>query len=415
MEFHILSFEGPDPYSRAGGIASRITGLSEALAKACIDTHLWFVGDPELQGHEQRGHLRLHRWCQWLSRYHRAGVYDGEDPKARDYAHSLPPFLLHDSFGAALSRGERLVVLAEEWHTVDAVLHLDALLRTIKRRELVTILWNANNTFGFERIDWARLKEAAVITTVSRYMKQIMRHHAVDAVVIPNGLEAEAFSPPEPGHAAMLREMFSERDLLAKVARWDPDKRWLGAVDIVAELKRAGRKPLLVARGGIEAHGHEVLSRAVAAGLRVQERSVSRPGAAGLIEALAEVDDADIVNLRSPLDGGARKLLFAEADCVLANSGHEPFGLVGLEAMAARGLACTGCSGEDYAIPGRNALVLQTENPREFVGHYTRVSAAPSIAGELRTAGRATAETYAWPEIIDRNILLEIGIIQTLQ
>jgi hypothetical protein len=32
MQFHLLSFEGPDEYARAGGIASRITGLSEALA-----------------------------------------------------------------------------------------------------------------------------------------------------------------------------------------------------------------------------------------------------------------------------------------------------------------------------------------------------------------------------------------------
>jgi hypothetical protein len=29
----------------------------------------------------------------------------------------------------------------------------------------VTILWNANNTFGFDRIDWERLSRAAVITT----------------------------------------------------------------------------------------------------------------------------------------------------------------------------------------------------------------------------------------------------------
>jgi hypothetical protein len=34
MQIHILSFEGPDGYARAGGIASRITGLSESLAEA---------------------------------------------------------------------------------------------------------------------------------------------------------------------------------------------------------------------------------------------------------------------------------------------------------------------------------------------------------------------------------------------
>src|SRR5262245_65961948 len=94
MQFHILSFEGPDGYARAGGIASRITGLSEALADAGFETHLWFVGDPQLPGNESRGQLCLHRWCQWISHYHPAGVYDGEEGKRADYAASLPPFLL---------------------------------------------------------------------------------------------------------------------------------------------------------------------------------------------------------------------------------------------------------------------------------------------------------------------------------
>jgi hypothetical protein len=96
MQFHILSFEGPDEYARAGGIASRITGLSQALAAAGFETHLWFVGDPYLPGHETHGQLRLHRWCQWISQHHPAGVYDGEEGKRADYAASLPPFLCRE-------------------------------------------------------------------------------------------------------------------------------------------------------------------------------------------------------------------------------------------------------------------------------------------------------------------------------
>lgn len=76
-QVHILSFEGPDPYARAGGIASRIVGLAQALADNGFETHLWFVGDPDLPGNEMRQQLWLHRWCQWISRHHPAGVYDG--------------------------------------------------------------------------------------------------------------------------------------------------------------------------------------------------------------------------------------------------------------------------------------------------------------------------------------------------
>src|SRR5919109_5094152 len=85
MQFHILSFEGPDDYARAGGIASRVTGLVRALADAAYETHLWFVGDPARPGHESQGNLHLHRWCQWISQYHPAGVYEAEEGKRADY------------------------------------------------------------------------------------------------------------------------------------------------------------------------------------------------------------------------------------------------------------------------------------------------------------------------------------------
>src|SRR5262245_34901407 len=102
MEFHILSFEGPDGYARAGGIASRVAGLSTALAAEGLNTHLWFIGAPELPGHEAIGRLRLHRWCQWISKFHPNGVYDGEEGKSLDYASSLPDYLVHNELGSAL-------------------------------------------------------------------------------------------------------------------------------------------------------------------------------------------------------------------------------------------------------------------------------------------------------------------------
>ena len=49
-QFHLLSFEGPDLYARAGGVATRVVGLAEELASRGFDTHLWFVGDPSEPG-----------------------------------------------------------------------------------------------------------------------------------------------------------------------------------------------------------------------------------------------------------------------------------------------------------------------------------------------------------------------------
>lgn len=406
-QFHLLSFEGPDPYARAGGLASRITGLARTLADAGSETHLWFVGDPEKPGLEEDGLLTLHRWCQWISRHHPGGVYDGEAGKCHDYATSLPPYLIEQHLAPFVAGGGRAVVLAEEWHTVDAVLHLDWLLRRAGLRDQVSIMWNANNTFGFELIDWPRLAAAASIVTVSRYMRHRMAAFGVDAMVIPNGLGPESFVAPDAAAVSELRRRFKERVLLTKVARWDPDKRWLLAVDIIAALKRRGARPLLVARGGVEPHGREVVQRAHAQGLSVVERASAEPGPRGLLDALSGTHEADVVILRSHLSPAARGVLFRGADAVLANSGHEPFGLVGLETMAVGGLACTGASGEDYAVDGENALVLQRNDPEEFRSLFTRLRGAKRDRA-LRRSGVLTARTYAWPRVVERALLPRI-------
>ena len=414
VQFHILSFEGPDRYAFAGGIASRISGLAETLADLGHETHLWFVGDPALPGHETCADLTLHRWCQWISRYHPNGVYDGEEGKQSDYGRSLPPFLLANYLCPHLQRGGRAVVLAEEWQSANAVLHLDWLLRNAGLRAQVDILWNANNVFGFDRIDWPRLAHAATVTTVSRYMRHCMRPLGIEAVVIPNGLSRDAFDMPDRAAVIEFKRRFGDRPVLAKMARWDPDKRWLLAIETTAELKRQGLRPLLIARGGIEAHGHEVMAAARAAGLHILDRRWDEPAEKGLLHALSGINGAEVVNLRSHVDSQARRLLFRGASAVLANSGHEPFGLVGLEAMAVGGLACTGYSGEDYAVAGRNAVVLQTSEPREFVDQYLRLRDDPMEEQAIRRAGRVTSRQYAWPQVIARNLLPRMEVVSSL-
>lgn len=406
LQFHVLSFEGPDAYSNAGGLASRVTGLTEGLAALGFDTHLWFVGDPALPGSESKGHLHLHRWCQWISQYHRSGVYDGEEGKHSDFAASLPPCLVREFLLPNVNAGHgETIVLAEEWQTVDAVLHLDWLLRRAGVRDRVTIFWNANNVCGFERIDWPRLASAAVVTTVSRYMRHRMWSLGVDPLVIPNGLAATALAAPDRSATAAFRNRLAGRVVLSKIARWDPDKRWILAIDTVAELKRQGLRPLLIARGGVEAHGTEVLARAAAARLRVVERFSEQPDAHGLLESVRSLENVDIVSLRTYVSPESRRVLFRGADAVLANSGHEPFGLVGLEAMGAGGLACTGSTGEDYAVPGWNALVLQRNDPKEFVNLFLRLQRHPAEQRAIRQHGRTTAQQYAWTQVICRNLL----------
>jgi glycosyltransferase involved in cell wall biosynthesis len=194
------------------------------------------------------------------------------------------------------------------------------------------------------------------------------------------------------------------------MARWDPGKRWLEAVRSVVQMKRLGWRPLLLARGGSEAHGAEVLASIRSHELVCVDREWREPGPRGLLEAVRDLDRVDVVSLRSHVDPQARRVLFRGVDAVLANSAHEPFGLVGLEAMAAGGLACTGATGEDYAVPGRNAVVLETGDPGELLGWLRRLRARPEEGRSIRRAGRSTARLFAWPEVVERVLLPRVDL-----
>ena len=135
------------------------------------------------------------------------------------------------------------------------------------------LLWNANNTKGFERIDWDRLNFVATLTTVSRYMKQIMRTYGLDPLIIPNGIPSELLQPPPTAAVSRVRQKLAgnERLLLFKVGRYDPDKCWFSAIEAAAQLKQEGQAIRFLCRGGIEGHGGEVLQHARELGLMVKD------------------------------------------------------------------------------------------------------------------------------------------------
>jgi glycosyltransferase involved in cell wall biosynthesis len=404
--FAILSFEGPDEYSQAGGLGVRVKGLSRALAQAGYSTHLYFCGDPNLPGEETQegGRLHYHRWCQWVSKRHPGGVYDGEDEKVRDWNSSLPLSLIDQVIAPAVAAGRNVVLLGEEWQTAASMNLISDSLYYRGLRESVVMLWNANNTFGFERIDWGALAFATTMTTVSRYMKFKMWELGQNPMVIPNGIPRSSIHDADPVAVAEIRSAAAADHLCFKIGRFDPDKRWLMAVSAAGYLKRHGARVKLVIRGGREPHGGQVLSHAEHQGLTLV--SVKSPvDAAGLVTILRDNPDADLINLSSFVSEDMLGVIYAAGDAVLANSGHEPFGLVGLEVMAAGGLAVTGATGEDYAHAYRNALVMETGDPIELVTGLTVLKKRPQLAASMRRRGRVTARQYVWDKVIGELLL----------
>jgi glycosyltransferase involved in cell wall biosynthesis len=110
-------------------------------------------------------------------------------------------------------------------------------------------------------------------------------------------------------------------------------------------------------------------------------------------------DRYDVISLGFGVTPKLARTLYRVCDGVLANSVSEPFGLVGLEAMAAGGIAYTGGTGEDYAVTGRNAIVLETLEPMEIVERWEQLSASPKRLARQRRQARQTAKQYKWSNV----------------
>jgi glycosyltransferase involved in cell wall biosynthesis len=274
-------------------------------------------------------------------------------------------------------------------------------------RHKALMLWNLNSLMSLHRINWGRLNYVTTITTVSKYMKHRMWSYGVNPLVIPNGIPTRHLTPVDTAAVTRLREIARQGDprrlFLFKIGRFDPDKRWMMAIEAVARLKYSGYPVTLFVRGGIEPHGADVLRHAYNLGLKIQDVVAKRPNLEQCLEVMQHISspNIDIYNLRFFLPEEFVRTTYNAADATLANSGHEPFGLVALEVMAAEGIAVTGSTGEDYAISLENAIVTETDDPDEIVGYLLYLRRHPDEQERIRCGGRSTAEQFLWDQVIE--------------
>lgn len=404
--FVLLSFEGPDPYSLAGGLGVRMINISQILTHMGFPTHFFFIGDPKLKGEDpiKGSRLVLHRWCQWISEYYPDGVYQGENEKLYDFNESIPVFVTDHILKPAVDQDKFVVILGEEWHTAEAMCRLNDLLLSNNLRDRTLMFWNANNTYGFDRIDWKRLNQATTITTVSRYMKHIMRGMGLNPLVIPNGIPSNLLRKVDSNKVSQVKKTLGADLILFKMARYHSDKGWNSAVEATGKLKEMGLKTVLLARGGIEGYGYEVMKNAKSLGLTVTEARTKSTRWNDHLCTLRQASPADVIDIKFHLPQESSRVLFQAADGVLANSNHEPFGIVGLEAMAAGGIAYTGGTGEDYAIPFVNSFVLETDDPLEITSYVTYLMDTPQEDKRMRRAAKRTAGQFTWDTAVENLI-----------
>jgi glycosyltransferase involved in cell wall biosynthesis len=341
-------------------------------------------------------------------------VYEGEEAKLIDWDASLPPFVVTELIAPAARQGRLTAVLAEEWHTANSTCMLSDQLWVAGLRDRAVVVWTANNVMGFDRIDWSRLGFCSQIATVSRYMKHLMWAQNVNPIVVPNGIPEDRIRSYSAQTSNAVRKAVGRQEILFKIGRWSPDKRWNMAVEALAEERGRGTDISMVIRGGIEPHAIEVLRNARALGLTIVDVRVPREleQAIGVLQALPP---ADIYNVTNFISDDLVSLLYHSADGVLANSGHEPFGLVGLEVMAAGGVSFVGSTGEDYAIPYLNAVVLDSEDPNEINAALQFLRTHPATQRRMRKEAVATARRYTWRSVIEDVLLSKLKYLALRQ
>ncbi len=396
----LVAFEGPDRYSFVGGLATRMNDLAAALVARGHRVRHLFVGDPTLPHLEERdgGRLVLERWSQWISSYHPKDVYDGEEGKYLDFSRTVPQRLA-TIVAENAGRGERTVLLFEDWQTAAAAIGTGTLLASRGLR--APVFWNANNTYGFGRIDFPLLRRLASITTISRYMRMELAKVDVEAAILPNGIADRWLRPIAPTDISTLRRSLGDRPTFAKVARFDRDKRWLWAIDAIAAMRDAGARPRFVMRGSRSDYADVVWAAVRARGLDLDRLVLPATATPKDLAGAIAATTGNVIFLDFFIAERTLRALYGAVDGVLANSEKEPFGLVGLEVMACGGIAYVGRTGEDYAVPFGNAVVVQSDDARELMTTYQTLQGRPELVAAMRADGRATAKRFAWPRILD--------------
>jgi vacuolar iron transporter family protein len=209
-------------------------------------------------------------------------------------------------------------------------------------------------------------------------VRDIFRRYGLDGSALEAAVHAVR-SSPEGWVRFMMREKLGLEEP-------DPARAPRSAVSIGLSYIAGGLLPLapylvlqstsrLVEDHGGRTHAHACVSAGSSIpphplggrrlGLRVRDVALRGPYPDAFRSAFAQSDSADVFNITTPMSAGALSVLYRAADGVLANSGREPFGLVGLETMAAGGTAYTGNTGEESARHLENAVVLDTADPSE--------------------------------------------------
>jgi glycosyltransferase involved in cell wall biosynthesis len=225
----------------------------------------------------------------------------------------------------------------------------------------------------FDRVERSGLGFYDRFIAVSEWLARDLRSRrpGADVVTIPNGVEEIAYEarPTSPKHLLFVGRL----DLAHKGGDF--------LFDIYDRIRRrrGGHVPPLVIVG--DGPDRDVM-----------ERLVVRSGLSGL------------VRFRGRVEGAEKYQLMADAHAVLMPSRHETFGMVAIESLAAKAPLVAFDVGPLREVVGleTGARLVRPYDLDAFAREVNQLIDTPTLAGELRGAGRRWARRYDWEEIATR-------------
>jgi glycosyltransferase involved in cell wall biosynthesis len=237
--------------------------------------------------------------------------------------------------------------------------------------------------FGSRRV----LDDAAAILCVGEGERRLTQEKHPDQRVeyLPNGVDVAGFEHGEGRRFRDAHGIPAGAELLLVVARIDPQKNQALAIDVVRALAEERPDLHLVLAG-------PVTDPAYAASLRDSARVQGVGGRVHFIEGLAPRSQ-DLVDA------------YHAADLVLLPSIHEPFGIVTLEAWAARRpVVASRTGGVPFLVDdGLDGALLPPSDTAGWVRTVRSLLDAPESRRALAASGwRKAATEYDWDRITAR-------------
>ncbi len=379
MKVLMLSWEYP-PKS-VGGLASHVYDLTSALAEEGVEVHLLTCGGAGIPSFEQVKGVKVYR----------------VDP----YRVSSPDFVTWVAqFNVALlERAIPLLMEGNDFHVLHAhdwlVAYAARALKHAGRLPLVVTIHATEygRNYGLHNdiqrhisdIEWWLTYEAWRVICCSHYMEGEVKHVfqlPQDKInVIPNGVDAGNFASRS---ASARREEFAAPDekIVFYVGRLVREKGVHVLIDAIPEVLSQYPKAKFVIAG-------------------------RGPCTEQLKQQAALLGVANRVYFTGYIDDEVRNSLYGWADAAVFPSLYEPFGIVALEAMAARTPVVVSDAGgfREIVRHGEDGLMAYANDSHSLAQNILAVLHNPDLASRLReNAYRRVLADFNWRIIARRTI-----------